>query len=335
MVEKDSVICLSGDDWTFKEFIGEDWIWRNAEKGDTNDTRFWKKGSVPGSVHNDLWNLGEIPDPYFEKNSLLIEWIPERTWIYKKRFFLDGSYNGYRARLFFKGVDYEAEFFLNDQSIGSHRGMFTPAIFDVASILRYGEYNTIAVVIHPAPIEEPQVGKSSRVRTDKSRMTYWWDFCPRMIHMGIWDDVFLEMTRHFRVEDIFVRPILNDDLNQANIEVDIYISSNKSDESKIELSVMQNNEIIESKYIRCHLKAGANRIKDNIIIYNPSLWWPNGNGEQPLYELKIRVLDQKTGIASHNKNVVFGIRKIDIVKNEQADSSARGYTFVVNGKKHI
>src|SRR5205823_8811123 len=30
------------------------------------------------------------------------------------------------------------------------------------------------------------VGRTSRVRAHKSRMGYGWDFCPRLIHQGIW-----------------------------------------------------------------------------------------------------------------------------------------------------
>lgn len=75
---------LSGEDWKMKEFLGEDWVWRNAHKRDTRDVRFWMPGSVPSSVTYDLFRSGQIPDPYFKKNSLLLEWIPERTWVYRE-----------------------------------------------------------------------------------------------------------------------------------------------------------------------------------------------------------------------------------------------------------
>ena len=59
---------LNGDDWEIKDFLGEDWVWRNAEKRNTRDVRWWRRACVPGSITNDLWKTGEIPDPYFEKN---------------------------------------------------------------------------------------------------------------------------------------------------------------------------------------------------------------------------------------------------------------------------
>ena len=69
-------IGLNGSDWVCKEYLDEDWIWRDGEKRDTKDVRWWKAANVPGSVTDDMYRDGVIPDPYFEKNSLLSEWIP-------------------------------------------------------------------------------------------------------------------------------------------------------------------------------------------------------------------------------------------------------------------
>ncbi|MDB4865699.1 MAG: hypothetical protein JWR03_32, partial [Cohnella sp.] len=95
-------ISLNGSDWLYKDFVGEDWIWRDAEKPDTKDARWWRKGTVPGSVLHDLWQNGETPDPFFERNSLLVEWVPERTWVYKKSFRAEEKLQGQRIQLFFK-----------------------------------------------------------------------------------------------------------------------------------------------------------------------------------------------------------------------------------------
>src|ERR1051325_733471 len=181
-------ISLNGSDWLFKDFYGEDWRWRNSHMPDTRDRRGWRVGSVPGCPGHDLLMLGEIPDPYVDRNSLLIEWIPQRTWLYKKSFHVDEELKDQRVQLHFDGVDYQAEFFLNGASLGTHVGMFTPAVFDVSDKLHYDGENLLAVVIEAAPFEQPQVSRTSRVRTLKPRMNYWWDFCPRMVHLGIWDD---------------------------------------------------------------------------------------------------------------------------------------------------
>src|ERR1051325_1031777 len=136
-------ISLNGSDWLFKDFYGEDWRWRDAHKPNTLDTLGWRIGSVPGCPDHDLLTLGEIPDPYVDRNSLLIEWIPQRTWLYKKTFTVGNEVKGKQVQLHFEGVDYEAEFFLNGASLGKHTGMFTPATYDVTDKLRYDHENLL------------------------------------------------------------------------------------------------------------------------------------------------------------------------------------------------
>lgn len=246
MTSENSRYYLNGNDWKFKDFVGEDWVWRNAEKRGTKDVRFWRQGSVPSSVVYDLWKAGEIPDPYYEKNSLSIEWAPERTWIYKKSFTVpewmkggegrpdgktssdgkagtdgktspDGSFcrdrRFRRARRFWLhllGIDYDAKIYLNDVPLGEHHSMYTPVRYDVTDLLCMDGENLLSVVIGKAPEEQPQVGETSLVRTHKSRMTYWWDFCPRMIHQGIWDDVYLETDSGAEISDLWVQTRLPD-----------------------------------------------------------------------------------------------------------------------------
>src|SRR5215216_4206212 len=212
-------ISLSGSDWFFKEFYGEDWRWRNSHLPNSRDRLGWRVGSVPGCPQHDLWMLGEIPNPYIERNSILCEWIPQRTWLYKKTFAVGEEVKGSRVQLHFDGVDYQAEFFLNGESLGTHTGMFTPVIFEVTDKLLYGEENLLTVVIEAAPLEEPQVGRTSRVRSAKTRMNYWWDFCPRMVHLGIWDDVYLDVSGPARIEDVFVQPQLSSDFRRAGVYI--------------------------------------------------------------------------------------------------------------------
>src|SRR4051812_14257861 len=116
-------ISLNGSGWQYKDFYGEDWIWRHSVEPTTRDLRQWRKGTVPGSVHHDLLENGEIANPYYEQNSQLAEWASDRTWIYKRAFSVGEEYRDQRIQLRFEGVDYEAQFFLNGALLGSHKGM--------------------------------------------------------------------------------------------------------------------------------------------------------------------------------------------------------------------
>ncbi|MDQ0889495.1 beta-mannosidase [Paenibacillus sp. V4I9] len=333
-------ISLNGNDWLFKDFLGEDWIWRNAEKADSKDSRWWRKGAVPGTVLYDLWQNGEVSDPYFERNSLLAEWVPERTWIYKKSFDIDASLFGQRVQLHFKGVDFEAQFFLNGTQIGHHKGMFTAAVFDVTDTLHYGGSNLLSVVIEKAPDEQPQVSKTSYVREHKSRMTYWWDFCPRMIHQGIWDDVYLDVTGPIRIEDIYVRSTLSNDFELANLTIDSTLSSAKQAEVRVETCIFSGEEQVSSVVSDHFISEGETKLSSTLQLNYPRLWQPNGSGEAHLYRVRINVFEKinepggrADSLLSSVKETTFGIRTVAWHRNETPDQTARPYVLVVNGHK--
>jgi beta-mannosidase len=334
-----SRISLNGSDWLFKDFYGEDWRWRGSHLPDSRDRRHWRVGSVPGCPHHDLWKSGEIPDPYIDRNSLLSEWISQRTWVYKKTFTVGDEMKGRRVYLHFNGVDYQAEFFLNGESLGRHTGMFVPVEFDVSDKLVYGAENLLAVVIDVAPLEEPQVGRTSRVTTAKARMNYWWDFCPRMVHLGIWDDVYLEVSGLVRIEDVFVRPTLESDFSQANIFVAVELDSMSQTPAEVEIILHEAGAIVASERTHHDLEQGQTHLEACLEILAPRLWWPNGCGQAELYEVEVRiVLPSSDGIEpkiepSASRTVTFGIRQIGLAFNEAADPNALGYTLVVNGRK--
>ena len=349
---------LNGSDWLFKDFVGEDWVWRNAEKRGTRDVRFWRQGSVPSSVVYDLWKAGEIPDPYYEKNSLAIEWVPERTWIYKKSFRAPRKMEGQRIRLTMLGIDYEARIYLNDVLLGTHAGMYTPIRYDVTDLLDFEEENLLAVVILKAPEEQPQVGRTPLVRTHKCRMTYWWDFCPRMVHQGIWDDVYLEADGGAAVSDIWVRTEYRPD-QTAEIAAQITIDTSKklarpldyqpgmltSSPAAVEslarrckvrihaaVRDLYTEEVVCEKRYFCTVYEGDTVSSAVFGLSNPRLWFPNGSGAQEMYRMEVSLYGED-GALLHSADVRFGIRQLNFVPNETPDSTARGYTLEVNGRK--
>jgi beta-mannosidase len=172
------VTLLDGQEWQVRGCLGDEWRWHVGPDKEW-DAAGWLPARVPGSVMDDLARAGELPDLYFERNSRSAEWVPERAWIYRTRLSVETS-----SVVRFDGVDHEATVFVDGGEAAHHVGCFTP--FDVE--VRAGDH-LLCVVVHPAPESEPQVGHTSRVRVHKPRMSYGWDFCPRLVHQGIWRSV--------------------------------------------------------------------------------------------------------------------------------------------------
>jgi beta-mannosidase len=196
------VTALDGDEWQLKGCLGDEWQWHVNKPWDAPG---WVPARVPGSVIDDLWRAGEVADPYFERNSRLLEWVAERAWVYRRRV------HGGTVR--FAGVDHAATVFVDGQEVAHHEGAFTPFEVDVPE----GEHQ-LAVVVHRAPESEPQVGRTSRVRVHKSRMGYGWDFCPRLVHQGIWRPVTLNAPA-----ETFPRVTLEDGVGTVSIDGEVVL----------------------------------------------------------------------------------------------------------------
>ena len=315
------MVSLGGGGWQIKGYLGDDWAARRAHAPDTRDALGWIPAEVPGSVLVDLWRAGEVPDPYFGRNSLFCEWVPERTWVYRRRFQV--ARMPVRAQLRFEGVDHAARYFLNGEELGASEGMFRPVAFEVGDRLR--EENHLAVVIDPAPACEPQVGRTERVRIHKSRMGYGWDFCPRMVHQGIWDDVLLLATGQVRIEDVWVRPRLAADLARAEVAVEIRTSGAAG---AAEVMLRAGAHTVAAG--KAELVGG--RALLSFDLASPAIWWPNGSGGQSLYHAEVRVVDGEWR-ESDRRSVRFGVRRVEVEGNDGAEASARPHTLVVNGRR--
>ncbi|MDR6553143.1 glycosyl hydrolase 2 galactose-binding domain-containing protein [Paenibacillus qinlingensis] len=329
-----SKLILKGNDWKILDFIDEAWRTKQVESDEPTDPRPWVKATVPGSIHQDLWDNGIVPDPYFEQNSLMLEWIPQRSWVYRKTFFVEGGKEGSEARLHLHGIDYRAHIYLNGTLLGSHESMFVPAEYEVASHLRYGADNLLTVVLDPAPPSESQMGRTSKVGHTKTRMNYWWDFTPRMIHLGIWQEVYIAFSGPVTVEDIYIRPQLNMDYTRAEVSVDIELISRKAISAEIDLTIAHNGSQVA--ILTCSaqkLTEGVTKLEVMMPIDDPELWWPNGEGAQPLYQLTVSVRESGAEEVMYQRETEFGIRQVEFSPNETSHPTALPYTFTLNGRK--
>jgi beta-mannosidase len=212
-----------GGEWQLRGCLGDEWRWHVAKPWDAPG---WLPARVPGSVLDDLVRAGEVPDLWFERNSRFGEWAAERSWILRRPVTGPGTIR-------FEGVDHEATVFVDGEEAGRHEGAFTPFEVEIGP----GEHH-LAVVVHPAPQSEAQVGETRRVRVHKSRMGYGWDFCPRLVHQGIWRPVVLDAP-----PEVF--PVVTLENGLGTVEV--------------------GGEVV-------------------LRVDEPELWWPNGLGEQRLYD---------------------------------------------------
>ncbi len=316
----------AGDEWQVKGYLGLDAALRGAERPFATDTG-WLPARVPGSVLDDLWRAGEVPDPYVERNSLAAEWVPERAWTFRRRF--DGAVAeaGERAWLRFEGIDHAAAVYLDGALIGRHEGMFVPFEADVTGRIEAGRHE-LAVVVEPAPASEPQVGRTSRVTIHKSRMTYGWDFCPRMVHQGIWQSVELVRARSVRIVDVWARTALADDLGSARVSV--VTTLDVSAASAVTLSARLDGGAAAEASVAIDAAPGSRSVEVFLDVAEPALWWPNGLGDSAVHRVHVGVRGGDGEI--DERAVPVGFRRVELRHNAGGPSDARPYTWVVNDR---
>ena len=275
--------------------------------------------TVPGSIYADLLKAGQIDDPYYEMNSLNCEWVKDRWWVYSTRFTIDDSCKGKKLRLVFKGIDYKARIYFNNQHLADHEGMYEPVILDISDLAWFeGKENQLKVILESAPDEMGQIGYTSMTYTQKARFTYKWDFCTRLVGMGIWNDVYLECTGDTRILDTSYRYTSKKLSYTAHVEGAGRAEAVLSDGADV--IATSGSEIADGKVVF------------NLPVEHPKLWYPNGYGAQPLYDFVIRVYDEK-GMLSDEKKQRIGLRTLKYERPEGATSDTLPYTPVINGKK--
>jgi beta-mannosidase len=167
-------------------------------------------------------------------------------------------------------------------------------------------------------------GEKTSPYTRKAPYQFGWDWGPRFVTSGIWKPVVLETWDDARIESLrVVTKDVKDGVAELTAEVDI--QSGTSVEGSVIIANQTSSTIAGRQTVS--LKPGTNRAVVNFAIRNPSLWWPNGLGKQPLYKFEARLLRNQELIDSSSTRI--GIRTLEL--RQQPDQWGKSFEFVING----
>lgn len=305
--------------------------WQFRETGDQR----WYPAKVPGVIHPDLLANGLIPDPFVGTNEDSVQWIEEKQWEYKTSFNISSEQYSYqKIELVFDGLDTYAKVFLNGKAILEANNMFRKWRIKVKENIVIGENELRIVFTSPITknklrLEElgytlpagSETGKwPVSPFTRKAAYQFGWDFAPRLVTMGIWQRVYLDLWDAARIENVvFVSREIS--LGKADYTANVTIFS-------IEANATYTLRLLEIEK-EINLNAGFNEVSIDISIKNPKLWWPNGWGEPYLYKIPIQLA--KGDIILDSLNQKLGIRTIDLI--QEYDAMGKSFYFMVNGEK--
>ena len=301
---------------------------RSAETGDELlSTLDPIDAAVPGSIYDDLQRAGVIDDPYFGMNSLACEWVPERWWEYRTSFSCPMK-EGRHLRLRLDGIDYLAYIRLNGREVAQSTNMHLPVKIPLDGLLR--ETNTLQVILENPPKEHGQIGYTSETKTQKPRFNYKWDWCVRMIGMGIDRPVAVEEFGASAIEYLRTETLFQEDgscLLQADAELTGFEKAPQTAEFRLSFG----GRTVAAERISFVAAPGESHVSACLRIEQPRLWWPAGHGEQPLYTLCVTVRG-RDGEVSDTRDFTVGLRRLEFRQCDGASADSLPYVPVVNGK---
>ena len=278
---------------------------------------------VPGSVQADLLRAGLLRNPFLDDGSLLREWVENKGWLYSRTFVLTAEDLSKNLSLYCGGIVYEARFYLNGKRLGIHKNMFIPAEFSLNGFAVEG-INRLEIHCEPIPEGISQMGNTSDCKELLARYFYSWDFSPRMTGVGIWREIGLKLYEKADISNVNLRTDYRDEIGTVEFSARL---TGATEKAVLKLELRFEDRVIETREIR----PNGNLAETSFAVERPALWWPNGAGAQPLYELRVTLWSGLT--LEYEKNFFCGIRRIEYLPNEGAPEDALPYTIAINGKK--
>jgi beta-mannosidase len=288
--------------------------------------------SVPGTVHTDLLREGLIPDPYLDLEEERVQWIGRTDVRYDVDFELvRGDHE--RVDLVAEGLDTVATLNLNGVEIGRTKNQHRSYRFDLRSALVDGA-NHLGIAFKSALdyAEEaserlgprPIVGNAypyNAIR--KMACNFGWDWGPVLITAGIWKPIRIEAWSVGRLAS--VRPVVTVDAS-GHVAVNVEVERTGSRALGLDVRV---TDPAGQEVARVTRPVDGDTTVVELDVEEPSLWWPRGHGDQPLYDLDVTLLDGEEELDRWAKAI--GFRSVAVVLTP--DEIGTGFSIQVNGEE--
>lgn len=290
--------------------------------------------TLPGDVHAALLDAELIPDPYFGLNETEVMWVNRTPWTMERTFAATSDdIDGYLT-LTLDNVDCIATVFLNGEKIAETQNQFIRYDLDVTGKVKAGT-NTLRLEFavtrdvakarsdaHPFPIPFTNNYLSNGLEgvhmnfVRKAACHAGWDWGICLMPTGVYGRMAIRRSNLARQESVTVEQAHGKKSVELSITTRVFAFA----EGSVELSHEIDGQRIDDKVV---VRPGENVLTHNLTIKSPKLWWPNGQGEQPLYDLSTTLDGEVTGRR-------IGLRKLEwLVEKDEIDHS---FKVRINGR---
>lgn len=278
---------------------------------------------APCDMYSVLFSHGLIEDPYYGTNEKELFDLSRHDATFYSEFDLsDEALNSEKLELIFNGLDTICDIYFNDIVLGSVMNMHRMYEFDIKAIAKKKNYIRLEFksplnyfekmeAYHHLYMDDNSSPGASHLR--KALFMSGWDWAPRLPNMGIFRPVEVRYYDVDKIDDILIIQEHKD----GNVTLDIDVTTKHSVSNlRLECEIDGNTYVLENGHGRIEIK-------------NPRLWWPNGYGEQSLYDIVFYLYNGKTLIDTVKKEI--GLRTLYLSRED--DEYGQEFCFVVNGIK--
>ncbi|MCP8884222.1 glycoside hydrolase family 2 protein [Devosia sp. XJ19-1] len=290
--------------------------------------------ALPGDVHHALLAAGLIPDPYFGENEKVVMWVNETAWSVERRFTASATDIDGFLTLTLSEVDCIATIILNGEEIARTDNSFVRHDFDVTGKVNAGE-NTLRIDFavapdiakaradaHPFPIPFTYNYQTNGLKgihmnfIRKAACHAGWDWGICLMPIGVYGTMALRKARLARQDSVQVDQAHGQNSVELSVKTRLFAFAH----GEVELEHTIDGQVVTDKLV---VQKGENVFTHNITIHNPRIWWPAGQGDQPLYTLS-------TNLEGEITTRQIGLRQLDwVIEKDEIDHS---FKCRINGR---
>lgn len=323
---------------------------------------------VPGTVISGLYAAGKIENPYYRENEYAVRELFWKDYQFVRRFVADQELLGQsEVNLVCKGLDTLAQICINGKELACTDNMHRTYSFAVKEYIHEGEneicitFRSVLQFIENYPYQEnktiqyvPCGAMKGNQLLRKGHSMFGWDWGPQLVDAGIWRDIYIEGNSGAKIEDVRIRQFHEKD-GSVRIRATVMLSDVDTEIALTDLLSLEHTRtvvtvtlaekngralsdviaIVPAEYQEelssesCHREI----YEAEIVVENPKLWWPNGYGDQALYQLTVTVVSsgEKEVSAKQTVEKTIGLRTLTV--SQEADEWGNEFAFIVNGVK--
>ncbi len=300
----------------------------------STDGRYnWDEVQVPGTVLFQIEKsgaYGKVDVFYRENNRQSVE-IVSRQFVFERDFQIPKEFIGSDRRVYLEcfGLDTLATVELNKKVLGKTNNMHRTWVYPLDPSVTHDKPQHLSILFEDAvkaaadrqkerPLWQVVSPLPGAMHIRKSFCSYGWDWGPQMPDVGIFRDIRVSSYLGAKIKDLQVTQ--KHEGSQVTLLVTATLDRWANLPTKLQLTL----KTPQGEASQWTLEDGKTL---EIPVERPQLWWPNGLGEHPLYQISCDLL--VNGETTDQRSLRIGLRTLRLERKK--DQWGESFQFNING----